>query len=106
MATKSVYFLSIPFNDDWPNLGIGNFDRVAPPGQRVYPNSDSDEEDDNLVSNSVLQNAANANRFQYKTPNLDDRLKNEQLHEEMKKVQYKALLFFLLFLCIIFKRME
>ena len=84
---KICLFPSMPFNDDWPNLGIGNFDRVAPPGQRVYPNSDSEEEDDNLVSTSVLQNAANTNRFQYKTPNLDDRLKSEQLHEEMKKVQ-------------------
>ena len=64
----------------------GHFDRVAPAGQRVYPNSDSDEEDDNMVSNSVLQNASNANRFHYKTPNLSDRLKSEQLHEEMAKV--------------------
>ena len=79
--------LSITLNDKQSNSGIGNFDRVAPPGQRVYPNSDSEEEDDNLVSTSVLQNAANTNRFQYKTPNLDDRLKSEQLHEEMKKVQ-------------------
>ena len=65
---------------------VGNFDRVAPAGQRVYPTSDTEEEDDDMVSNSALQNASNANRFHYKTPNLSDRLKSEQLHEEMAKV--------------------
>ena len=39
-----------------------------------------------MVSNSALQNSSNANRFHYKTPNLSDRLKSEQLHEEMTKV--------------------
>ena len=34
-----------------------------------------------------LQSANNVNRFQYKTPNLSDRLKSEQLHEEMVKVR-------------------
>ena len=39
-----------------------------------------------MVSNSAFQNSSNANRFHYKTPNLSDRLKSEQLHEEMTKV--------------------
>merc|ERR1719361_2116152 len=39
-----------------------------------------------MISDSRLQNAANAKRFQYKTPNLSDRLKSEQLHEEMTKI--------------------
>ena len=64
---------------------MGHFDRVAPAGQRVYPTSDTDEDTD-MVTNSVLQNSTNANRFHYKTPNLSDRLKSEQLNEEMAKV--------------------
>ena len=67
-------------------IAVGRFDHVAPAGQRVYPTSDTEEDDAEMVSSSVIQSAANANRFQYKTPNLSDRLKSEQLHEEMAKV--------------------
>ena len=71
---------------------VREFDRVAPAGQRVYPTSDTDDDDEDqdndaeMISDSRLQNAANAKRFQYKTPNLSDRLKTEQLHEEMTKI--------------------
>ena len=67
-------------------IAVGRFDRVAPAGQRVYPTSDTEEDDAEMVSSSVIQSAANTNRFQYRTPNLSDRLKSEQLHEEMAKV--------------------
>ena len=71
---------------------VREFDRVAPAGQRVYPTSDTDDDDEDqdndadMISDSRLQNAVNAKRFQYKTPNLSDRLKSEQLHEEMTKI--------------------
>ena len=68
-----------------------HFDRVGPAGQRVYPTSDTDDDDDAEISAGGVQSGSTANfnqRFQYKTPNLSDRLKSEQLQEEKAKVHY------------------
>ena len=68
---------------------IGHFDRVAPPGQRIYPTSDTDDDDAEMMSATGFQTGTNFNdRFQYKTPNLSGRLKSEQIKEEKAKVSF------------------
>ena len=60
-----------------PSIVVGspnNFDSVPPPGQRIYPNSASDDE----VEYKRFPSPSYKARYQYKTPNVSDRLKKTE----------------------------
>ena len=54
-----------------------NFDNVAPAGQRVYPHSESEESEIEIPGHR-FKSPSYTSRYQYKTPNVQDRLKKSE----------------------------